>query len=87
MQLLASGDDTAKIVIVAIGVVAFGAIVAWKVYAVARAVKDVTKTAKNPEEKQKAIGSALHGNSYGKGYDAGKQTAEKLASLFKRKGP
>lgn len=87
MQILASGDETAKILIVIIGVLVFAAALGWKVYAVVKAAK----TKGSAEDKQKAVGGALFGGllgdggAYGKGYDVGKKAGEKLASLFKSK--
>ncbi len=82
MQMFASADSTAKVVIVVVGALVVVAFVAWKVYAVVKAAKT---TQGSPEDKHKAIGRALHGKAYGAGHDAGRKAGEKLAAWLKRK--
>ena len=80
MQIIAAGG-TAKIVIVILAVLVVAAFIVWKVVAVSKAAK----TQGSPEEKHKAVGEALHGKSYGKGYDVGRQAGEKTGAWLKKK--
>ncbi len=78
-SLLANG--AAKVLIVAAAAVVVAGLVIWKVLAVARAAR----TKGSPEERQKAVGKALHGPGYEAGYDAGRRAGEKFVNWLKGK--